>query len=85
MTEEEQHAYNSIDEAIQSKNMHKLVGQAVWELWRIANAQEKIVAFASADLEAQIEEAIKSRAEDRAAEMVADKTRRSFIGKKQST
>ncbi len=71
-----------IDEAIDQKNMVQLAAQAVIELHRIANAQEAIVNLAKADLEAQIEESIKSRSEERAQELFADKNKRTFIGKK---
>lgn len=72
----------AIAEAIAKKDMAWLASQAVVELHRIANAQEAIVKMADADLEAQIEEAIKSRAEERAEELVADQTKRTFIGRK---
>jgi len=71
-----------IGNAVTQKDFASLAGQAVVELNRIANAQEAIVALAQADLDEQIEEAVKSRAEALAEEMDAKKTKRSFIGKK---
>jgi hypothetical protein len=79
---ETDHHVRYMSELIQAKNMPALAGNIAHELWRIANAQEEMLQMAKADLEAQVEEAIKSRSEERAAELVADKNKRSFIGKK---
>jgi hypothetical protein len=71
-----------MSELVDQKNMPSIAGNIAHELWRIANAQEAMIELANADLEAQIEEAIKTRAEDRANQMVAEQTKRTFIGKK---
>lgn len=86
MTDEEIGIYmKTIGDSLVKRDDMSLTALAVEMLVRIAAAQEAIVHFANLDLEAQIKEAVESRAEERAAEMQADKTRRSFIGKKQST
>ena len=82
MTDEEKAAYGSIEAAIIKKDMHQLMGQAVWELWRIANAQEALVRLSNLNLEEQINQVVEDRAKEKAVEMVADKSKRSFIGKK---
>ena len=67
---------------VEKKDMVSIAGNICHELWRIAAAQEAIVEMAKADLEVQIEEAVKSRAEKLAAELDADKTKRTYIGRK---
>lgn len=60
----------------------ELLTQTFCALERIAVAQERLVELAEIDLEESITQAIESRAEDRAQEIVAENTKRSFIGKK---
>lgn len=71
-----------MSELVEVKNMLAIAGNIAHELWRLANAQEELVTLAKIDMETQIEEVIKSRSEDRAQEIVAEKSKRSFIGKK---
>lgn len=76
------HHIRYMTELVEQKNMPALAGNIAHELWRIANAQEELTALAKADLEAAVEEQIKSRSEVRAQEIVTEKSKRSFIGKK---
>lgn len=71
-----------ISAAITQKDMAQLAGQAVVELHRIANAQEDLLAITKMDVEAQIEETIQARAEQKADEIVAEKSKRNYIGKR---
>lgn len=80
--DEEQQFWTMLSDAMGSNNTGILVGMAVGELFRIANAQEQMVKLAEADLQAQVDEVIKTRSEERAEEIVAEKTKRSFIGKR---
>lgn len=71
-----------IQQAVETKEKEVLLGHIAVSLLRIANAQENMVKLADADIQAAIEEEIKSRAEVMAEEIEADKSKRSFIGKK---
>lgn len=51
-------------------------------LLRIAQAQERLVQIAEADLSEVVEAAIEERAEEKAQQLDADRTKRSFIGRK---
>lgn len=59
-----------------------LLGLVAGSLVRLACAQEDLVVLAKQDLEDQMEEAVKSRAEQMAQEIDANKSKRGFIGKK---
>lgn len=63
-------------------NMAELAGIACTALFRIARAQEVLVELARADLEAAVEGEAQSRAEQMANEIVEEKSKRSFIGRK---
>jgi len=83
MTEEEiRNNMRSVADAGSRRDTTYLMVIATEMLVRLVAAQEAIVHFANLDLEAQIEEAIKSRSEERAAEIVAEKTQRTYIGRK---
>lgn len=85
MDQEELNTFlKTIDTAVEHKNMYALVAQACVELMRIANAQEALVKLATQDLEAQVAEAVESRAEEKAAELDANRTQRSYIGRKKT-
>jgi len=71
-----------IQSAVDQKEKEVLMGHIAVSLMRIANAQDEIVELAKADIQATVEEEIKARAETMASEMEADKSKRSFIGKK---
>jgi len=71
-----------IERAVSRGDYATLLGHVAHSLFRTAMAQERLVTLAEADLEAQVEEAVKSRTEERAAEIAAEKTKRSYIGKK---
>ena len=74
----EQHIHNSV----QTGNMPALIGIALRQLVRIANAQEELVALAKADMEIVIDQEAESRATILANEAVEASAKRSFIGKK---
>lgn len=59
-----------------------LMGSIALSLLRIANAQEAIHELAVQDLNEAVEQHIAQRAEERANEMMEEKTGRGFIGKK---
>ncbi len=80
--EEIRNRMRDVVSALEQRDNISLMGIATEMMVRLVAAQEAIVEMAAADLEAQVEEAIKSRAETRAEEIVADKSKRSFIGKK---
>ncbi len=83
MTEEEiRNHMRYVEESVQVGNTSRLMGIGIEMLIRLVAAQEAIVHFANLDIEAQIEAAIESRSEVKAAEIVEEKSRRSFIGKK---
>lgn len=71
-----------IDNMRQRSDWVGLLAHAAVSLMRTANAQEALVELASLDLEAAVEDAVKTQAEERASEMVAEQSKRSFIGKK---
>lgn len=73
-----------VDEAVQADNIPALMGHIALTLFRLTQAQERLVALAQVDLEQQIEAEIQSRAETMAEEIVEDKTKRGFIGKRKS-
>lgn len=59
-----------------------ILGHLAISLMRVANAQERLVSLAEADLQAEVEAAVESRSREVAEEMVADQNKRSFIGKR---
>lgn len=71
-----------IDGFVGSRDQMSLMGNIAVSLLRIANAQEELLQLAKADVEGQVAEAAKSQAETLATEMVADQTKRSFIGRR---
>jgi len=71
-----------IDEFVTRDDKASLMGNIAVSLLRIANAQEELLNLARNDLQAQVEEAAKTQAEALATEMVADQTKRSFIGRR---
>jgi len=70
------------ESAVQQGNMIGIMGRASITLMRLVHAQEKLVALAEVDLQQTIEAEIQSRAETMANEIVEDKSKRGFIGKK---
>lgn len=62
----------------------KLFASIAESLSRIADAQETIAEIMKADLTDQVELAISDGAEQRAAEIVETKSKRSYIGKRQA-
>lgn len=71
-----------MQELRQMDDVPKILGRIATTLLRLTHAQEKLVALAQVDLEQQIEAEIQSRAETMAEEIVEDKTKRGFIGKR---
>lgn len=71
-----------MQELSQRDDIPKILGRLATTLLRLTHAQEKLVALAQIDLEQQIEAEIQSRAETMAEEIVEDKTKRGFIGKR---
>lgn len=71
-----------IKRAERAGDMAGLAASIAVSLLRLANSVERMQELAEADMTAAIEEAIEARSQERAEEMVADKTKRGFIGKK---
>lgn len=80
--DELQEIFKFTEIAVQQGNMIGILGRASITLMRLVHAQEKLVALAELDLTETIESEIKARAETMAEEIVEDKTKRAFIGKK---
>jgi hypothetical protein len=51
-------------------------------IMRMAQAQEKLVALAAIDIEAQVEAEVERRAEEKAQQLDSERTKRNFIGKR---
>lgn len=71
-----------IDRYVERKDIPGLLGMIAHSLFRIADSQERVVDIAEADINAAIEQAVEEAAEKKAASIVEEKTRRSFIGKR---
>lgn len=71
-----------VERAAERKSVVEMLGLVAVSLYRVARAQEKLVALAELDLSEQVESEVQSRAETLAQEIEADKTKRSFIGRK---
>lgn len=71
-----------VEEAIEQKNMLRLIGNIATSLYRIAVVQEKTFALATLDLENVIEAAVEERSQTKAQEIDEQRTKRSFLGKK---
>ena len=71
-----------IESAVQSNSLAQLLGHIAVSLMRSANAQQALVELHVKDFEAAVEDEINSRAETLANEIVEEKAKRSFIGKK---
>lgn len=71
-----------IHRAVNKGDINAIAGSIAVSLLRIAAAQEAMHELAVTDMTAAIEEAIQSRSQDLADQIVADKTKRSFLGKK---
>lgn len=74
--------FQYISMMIERKDVPSIIGHAAVSLVRIARAQEKLVELAEADVTAQVHEAADALAQDKAKEIVEQKTKRSFIGGK---
>lgn len=72
--------YDTVDKAMNEKNVSDLLGVIAIGIVRIAAAQEDMLKLAVDDMNAHIEEVIQSRAEERAQEMDEEKAKRSYIG-----
>lgn len=62
----------------------KLLSSIAESLVRLADAQEAIAEIMKADLQEQIEQVVADEAEQRAVEIVENKSKRSYIGKRQT-
>ena len=71
-----------VERAAERKSVVEMLGLVAVSLYRVARAQEKLVALAELDLSEQVESEVQSRAETLAQEIEANKTKRSFIGRK---
>lgn len=80
--EEAKHAADWITDAVSKNNNIFLIGSIAHSLLRIANAQEALHELSLADVNEMIEAEVKSRSETRAEEIVEEKSKRSFIGRK---
>ena len=60
----------------------RILGRISVTLLRLVHVQETLVALARADLEATINEAVEERAQEKAAQIDEDRTKRSYIGKR---
>lgn len=72
----------AIVSAVSSRDSLTIMGNIAISLLRIANAQEAMYDLAIKDMNEAIEESIRSQAEERAEEMAAERSKRSFIGKR---
>lgn len=73
---------NHINDAMSRGDLTALLGHIAASLYRMANAQEVIASAHTKDIDEAIEAAVRERAETRAAEMVEENSKRSYIGKK---
>lgn len=71
-----------LNDAVARADQVGLIGHIAHSLYRVALAQERLVALAEADLDESIEAAIEQRAEQKAKELDEEKTKRSFIGRR---
>ena len=89
MTEEEKEAFIAKQEiediwknAGAGGNKNWLMASIAHSLIRIARSQERLVALSEMDLETALEAEIENRSKIKADEIVAESTKRSFLGKK---
>lgn len=71
-----------IKDALANGDDTYIVASIANSLLRIANAQEAMYELAVRDMNEALEAGIAQRAEERAAELMEERTERSFIGKK---
>lgn len=71
-----------LSDAVQRKDLPTIFAVIAEATMRVAHAQEALLEIAKADMSQEIEAAVQGRAEQLAQELDADKSRRSFIGKR---
>lgn len=82
MTDETRQFDDYINGCIGHDQDKMIIGEIAKSLFRLAKAQEELVALAKLDLEETINNEIESRAKEKAEELVAEKQARSFIGRR---
>lgn len=71
-----------VNQAAINKNKEAMLSVIAVSLLRIANAQEAMYDLAVKDMNEAIDAAVEARSEEKAEELLKEKTQRSYIGKK---